>query len=339
MLMNKTGFLQQRLSVYGIFIRLAFGVAVVCGLSGCGGSQISSLDRQRGAPGEVFTIRGSKLKDDLSAPAPVPPILKRCDEITLEVLEWNVDSIRVRIPPNVPAGLYQVYAFGTPLGAYERPRTNAVSFWVTAAPVADAVTDSYEVQVKSFRTHYSKSAEWEAWMLANRDRYQSVFNAAHAVPCPVGIATSYETPLAYNPPWSSEAEHMTALNRVADLMYPGYHFNFSLSLTPSNSYARAILGQTALTSYADAGVVHLHYETIFGHEFGHLLSVQHHYEGDTGGSGLHFPPGETHCLMDRNSNQYCSACRTALNLPLDINNGSEIDAAVTNILSRDPPGW
>lgn len=337
--MKKTCLLQQRFSVYGIFIRLAFGVAIVSGLSGCEGSRISSLDRQRGAPGEVFTIRGSKLKDDMSAPAPVPPILKRCDEITLEVLEWNADSIRVRIPPNVPAGLYQVYAFGTPLGAYERPRTNSLSFWVTAAPVDDAVTDNYQVQIKSFRSRYNKSAEWEAWMLANRDRYQSVFNTSHAVPCPVGIATSYETALAYNPPWSSESEHMAALNRMADLTYPGYHFDFSLGLTPSTSYARAILGQVDRTSSGVGGIVRLHYEGIFGHEFGHLLAVIHHYEGDTGGSGLHFPPGESLCIMDRNSNQYCSACRTALNLPLDVNNRTEIDAAIANINSRNPPGW
>lgn len=337
--MKNTSRRQQRFSVYGILIRLAFGVAIISGFSGCSGSRITSLDRQRGAPGEVFTIRGNELKDSLDAPAHVPPILKRCDEITLEVLEWNADSIRVRIPPNVPPGLYQVYAFGTPTGAYNRPKTNSLNFWVTAAPVTDTVTDNYEVQVKSFRSRYQKSAEWEAWMLENRSRYQAVFAAAHAVPCPIGIATSYETALAYNPPWSSEVEHMAALNRIADLTYPGYRFNFSLGLTPSTSYAQAILGQVAVTSHAPGRIVYLHYETIFNHEFGHVMAVQHHYPNGTGGSGLHFPPGENLCLMDRNSNQYCSACRTALNLPLDINNGSEIDAAITAILSRYPPGW
>lgn len=331
----------QKQTVLGIFLRVAGGVLIIgalSGFAGCG-SRISSLDRQRGAPGEVFTIRGQRLKDDLTAPAPVPPVLDRCERINLEVLDWTADSIRVRIPANVPAGLYRVYAFGVPQGAYNRPATNAVNFWVTAAPVPDTVTDSYEVQVKSFRARYGKSAEWEAWMMANRARYQAVFTAAHALPCPLGIATSYETALAYNPPWTSESEHMTALNRMSDLIYPGYHFNFSLSLTPETSYADAILGQADATSHASGRTVHLHYETIFGHEFGHLVLVAHHYEGGTGGSGLHFPPGETRCLMDRNSNQYCSACRTGLNLPLDLNNETEINEAVLAIHSRYPPGW
>ena len=202
--MKMTSRPKKRFSVNGIFIRLFFGIAIVSGFSGCGRSQITSLDRQRGAPGEVFTIRGTRLRDSLTAPAPIPPVLKRCDDVTLEVLEWNVDSIRVRIPPGVPAGLYQVSAFGTPIGAYERPRTNSLSFWVTAAPVADTVTDNYEVQVKSFRSRYGKSAEWEAWMLANRDRYQAVFAASHDLRCPVDIAVSYESVLAYSPPWRSE---------------------------------------------------------------------------------------------------------------------------------------
>jgi hypothetical protein len=40
--------------------------------------------------------------------------------------------------------------------------------------------------------------------------------------------------------------------------------------------------------------------------------------------------------MDRNSNQWCSACRTALHLPLDVDNDAEISDAGLNLLLRYP---
>lgn len=58
--------------------------------TGCG-SAIHSLDRQRVAPGETFTIHGRRLTDDLDSPPRVPPVLDRCGETPLEVLEWHVD--------------------------------------------------------------------------------------------------------------------------------------------------------------------------------------------------------------------------------------------------------
>jgi hypothetical protein len=309
------------------------------GSNRCSGSRITSLDPQRGAPGEEFTIHGVKL-ENFGGPDPVPPRMKRCEEFTLEVVQWFENDVRGRIPPNVPAGVYDVWAFGRPPGAYTRPRTNSLPFWVTAASVPASVTDAYEVQVKAVRTRYGRSAEWEAWMLANRPRYQAVLAAAHALPCPLPIAVSYETPLAYSPPWSSETEHMTALDHMAEGAFPGYHFDFQFDLAPAAAYAHAILGLIANTSAASGRTVRLHYETIFNHEFGHVLNLPHHYDGiDTIGTGLHFPPGERGCLMDRNENQYCSACRTALNLPLDVDREGEIDAAAGAIVSRYPSGW
>lgn len=323
---------------------------LLAGLNGCGRSRITSVVPQRGAPGETFTIYGTHLKDTYSLPF-IPPRLSRCDEFTLVVLDAQEDHIRVRIPspvrgrfgpwPGIPAGLYQVYAFGEPMGAYQRARTNSLPFWVTAAPVPYDVTNQYEVQVKSFRAHYGKSADWEAWMLANRARYENVFAAAHVLPCPLKIAVSYASlpPLPYNPPWTNEDQHMAALNRMSDGAFSGYHFAFTFGLDAGAAYGQAILG-VAGTSYASGRTVYLHYETIFDHEFGHVLNVQHHYDSDsTVGTGQHFPPGETGCIMDRNSEQYCSACRTALNLPLDIDNYDQIDSASTDILSRYPPGW
>jgi hypothetical protein len=318
---------------------LALGLSAVlaAGSLACSKTHIDSLDRQRGAPGEEFTINGTNL-DNFGSPPAVPPRLTRCGEFTLEVVQWFADSVRVRIPRGVPPGSYGVFAFGPPLGAYQRARTNTLPFWVTAAPVPDAVTDAYEVQVRSFGSSFGKSDEWVAWMLANRDRYQPVFVAAHALPCPLPIAVSYQAPLAYNPPWSSESAHMTALDQFAEPAYPGYHFDFRFGVDPASCYAHAILGIPTNLSHASGRDIYLYYETIFNHEFGHVLNLLHHYDTDAAiGTGQHFPPGERYCIMDRNSQQFCSACRTALNVALDVDNGSAIDAAGSAILARYPP--
>ncbi len=314
---------------------------VLCALAALGSaacqSRIDSLNPSRGAPGEEFTIDGTNL-ENLIGPPPVAPRMKRCRDLPLEVVKWFGDSVRVRIPQNVSAGVYDVYAFGRPAGAYQRPRTNSLPFWVTAAPVPYTVTDGYSVQMRSFRARYNKTTRWETWMLANRRRYEPVFQAAHALPCPVSVAVSYQTPLAYNPPWSSESEHMTLLEQMTDPIFPGYQFDFRFRVDPGSTYAHAVLGVPGISS-ASGRTVYLHYETIFNHEFGHVLNVLHHYDDadlSTIGTGLHFPPGETGCVMDRNENQYCSACRAALNLPLDADNS---ETASDAILARYPPGW
>ncbi len=82
---------------------------------------------------------------------------------------------------------------------------------------------------------------------------------------------------------------------------------------------------------------HLYFETIFNHEFAHVMQVRHHYDSTAEiGNGNHMPPGETQCIMDRNSSQFCSACRTALSIPLDIDNDATINAASAEIRDRYP---
>jgi hypothetical protein len=329
-----------RESVAARSLAVALVVVAAAGSIACAGSRIDSLDRQRGAPGEEFTINGTKL-DNFDPPPAVAPRLNRCGDFTLDVTQWFANSVRGRIPANVPAGVYGVSAFGEPSGAYQRGRTNSLPFWVLAAPVPDALSNAYEAQVRSFRVRYGKSTEWEGWMIANRDRYEPVFLAAHALACPVTVAVTYQTPLAYNPPWASEAQHMKLLGQTAEVSYPGYRFDFRYGVDPGSTYAHAILGVPG-DSHNSGRDVYLHYETIFAHEFGHVLKLLHHYDDadlSTVGKGLHFPPGESGCLMDRNSGQFCSACRTALNIPLDANPEEPPDPAGDAILARYPPGW
>jgi len=204
-------------------------------------------------------------------------------------------------------------------------------------PNIDLRFDPYERHVKAYREQYGKTAEWEQWMLDNRDRYEIAFNKAREKPEIFNISFHYDTdPIAYNPPWANETEHMTALEAHAEAAYPGYDFRFIFNGDTNTSYANVIAGIPTNNSRATDNI-YLYYETIFNHEFGHVLAVFHHYDTiEEIGQGNHMPPGESTCLLDRTTSQYCSACRTALHLTLDVDNSILLRATVEEIKSRYP---
>ena len=198
--------------------------------------------------------------------------------------------------------------------------------------------DPYRSHVQRFRQLYGKTAAWEQWMIDNRNRYEAVLEKATEAPPNLNLAFRYDTtPIAYNPAWTGEAEHMAALKTFAEAAYPGYHFTFIFGGDTVASYANVIAGIPSNSSHASGKDVFLYYETIFSHEFGHVMRLQHHYDTLAEvGTGKHFPPGETGCIMDRTSSHWCSACRTALRIPLDVSNDAAINAAATEILRRYP---
>lgn len=202
----------------------------------------------------------------------------------------------------------------------------------------DLSGDAYERHIRAYKEQFGKSAEWEQWMLDNRDRYQNAFNKASEKPATLDIAFRYDTdPIAYSPPWASEAEHMLVLEALAQGAYAGYDFQFIFNGDTVASYGNVIAGIPTNSSHASGKNVYLYYEAIFNHEFAHVMAIRHHYDtDDQTGDGLHMPPGESQCIMDRNNNQFCSACRTALHIPLDVDNDAAITAAVSNIASRYP---
>jgi hypothetical protein len=296
------------------------------------GMVLSSLSRRRGTSGDIFTIRGRNLGTTQGSKI---PSINRGRAYQLRVLSWLSTRIRVRIPPDLPSGNYKVLIY---YDASYRTSSNSLDFWVTAASVPVDITDPYEVQVKSFKTRYGKSAEWERWMIDNRGRYELAFRRAIEAPPTLNIAFRYDTrPIAYNPPWTSEAQHMAALEAMAEACYAGYDFRFIYGGDTISSYANAIAGIPTNSSHASGKNVYLYYETIFNHEFAHVMGISHHYDTiEEMGRGRHMPPEESMCLMDRRGNQFCSACRTALNIPLDVNNEETIDRAMNEIIRRYP---
>jgi len=197
---------------------------------------------------------------------------------------------------------------------------------------------AFAERVANYKAAYGKTDAWEDWMIANQARYAATFAASSARPNTINISFRYETALiAYAPAWADEGEHMDALETMAEGAYPGYFFNFIFEGNTNTSYANVIAGIATNNSYASGKNVYLYYETIFNHEFGHVINLPHHYDsvGDIG-NGQHMPPGDTTCIMDRTSNTYCSACRTALGIPLDISDTTDMDNAVADILSRYP---
>lgn len=203
---------------------------------------------------------------------------------------------------------------------------------------SSGVSGPFEAQVADYKVTYGKSNEWENWMTANKARYEATFVASSAKPATITISFRYETaPINYAPAWASEAEHMSVFTTMAQGAYPGYNFNFEFEGDTSSSYANIIAGLAINNSYAFGKNVYLYYETIFNHEFGHIMKLPHHYDTVAQiGDGLHMPPGDTLCLMDRTSSMYCSACRTALGIPLDITDTTDMDNAMADILGRYP---
>ncbi|MEJ2155153.1 MAG: hypothetical protein P8X96_07440 [Desulfobacteraceae bacterium] len=208
-----------------------------------------------------------------------------------------------------------------------------------------AYAAAFDEQIANFKATYGKSDAWEEWMIANKSRYLDTFAASSAKPSTITISFRYDAaPIAYSPAWIDEGEHMDALATMAEGAYAGYFFNLIFEGNTATSYANIIAGIPTNASYASGKNVYVYYETIFNHEFGHVMKLLHHYDsvGDIG-KGLHMPPGDTQCIMDRTSNTFCSACSTALGIPLgpldttDMDNATtDMDNAAADILSRYP---
>ena len=198
---------------------------------------------------------------------------------------------------------------------------------------------SYDEQVDVVKARYGKTNEWETWMksVEVRARYETIWERSRAIPTTMKLAFRYGgAPLACNPPWEDEHQHMEVLDEMATLAFPSLSFEFLFGADPATTDMLIEVGGLGGTSHAGGNYAYLYYETIFGHEFGHILNVPHHYPGADISTSIFMPPGEDHCVMARNSNQYCSGCMAAMHLDLDANTSAELSAITGDIISRYP---
>lgn len=205
---------------------------------------------------------------------------------------------------------------------------------------------SYDAQVGHIDVRYGKSTAWRTWMesTAVRKRYEKVWDKSRHAPTTIKVAFAYGgTPIPYNPPWASEDAHMTVLEETARLWFPGLSFDFLFGADPKTTDVFVEAGGKGNTSYAGGlswvSYLYLYWETIFGHEFGHILAVDHHYPGADIYTKIHLPPDEDKCVMARNSNQYCSGCRAAMYLDLDYDTSTSLSSITSGIINRYPPGY
>lgn len=198
---------------------------------------------------------------------------------------------------------------------------------------------SYDEQVNVIKARYGKSNEWRDWMISGdvRARYEPAWERSRNVPTTLKLAFRYGgAPLAYNPPWEDEHQHMDVLDDMATLAFPGLNFEFLFGADPATTDMLVEVGGLGGTSHAGGNYAYLYYETIFGHEFGHILNIPHHYPGADTSTTIFMPPGEELCVMARNSSQYCSGCKAAMHLDLDADTSVECSAIASDILSRYP---
>ena len=179
--------------------------------------------------------------------------------------------------------------------------------------------------------------EWWQWMLVHKDRYREAYVRART-DRRIRVEVRYDIPIPYDPPWRDEAEHMRALERMAELAYPGWDFSFSFDDPQAEFFA--VIGHSGPHSYADGDTVYLVWEGIFLHEFAHLLGIGHHYcsADDLGAPCPDRPPGEGPCIMDRNSVSWGPTEQFVLGLGRQRHDDGT-SAAISDINDRYPADW
>jgi len=202
-----------------------------------------------------------------------------------------------------------------------------------APTIEEIVLVGYETEVYAFEIDNGLPEGWADWMIARKARFAGAYVRAR-LDRRMRVQVSYDAVIAYDPPWSSEDEHMAALERMAELAYPGWDFSFSFDDPQAEFFA--VLGYAGDTSHQSGNTVYLIWEGIFLHEFAHTLGLGHHYCGaDLEAPCPERPPGEGQCIMDRNSATWGPTEQFVLGLGQQ-RHDDEVVEAITDINGRYP---
>lgn len=201
----------------------------------------------------------------------------------------------------------------------------------------EEVWRGYDAALWDFAKDDRLSGDWWQWMRVHKDAYKEAYVRART-DRRIRFEVSYDRPIAYDPPWADEDEHMRALERMAELAYPGWDFSFSLDDPQAEFFA--VIGYSGPASFADGETVYLIWEGIFLHEFAHTLGIGHHYCSATDLSAPcpDRPPGEGRCIMDRNAATWGPTEQFVLNLGQQ-RHDDEVEEAISEINGRYPADW
>lgn len=205
------------------------------------------------------------------------------------------------------------------------------------AEYAEAVWRGFDAAARTYALDNGLSDDWSQWMLVHKDAYKEAYVRART-DRRVRFEVSYDLPLVYDPPWTDEAEHMKALERMAELAYPGWDFLFSLDDSQAEFFA--VIGYAGDASFAAGTTVYLIWEGIFLHEFAHTLGIRHHYcsASDLSAPCPDRPPGEGPCIMDRNAATWGPTEQFVLGLGQQ-RHDADVEAAISDLNDRYPADW
>lgn len=197
-------------------------------------------------------------------------------------------------------------------------------------------SSSFSTELDLFATNNGLSEDWKSWMLTRQSTHSPAYSKGRGDKT-VRVNVIYDEEINYDPAWESEDEHMQALEKMAELQFPGWDFTFRLN--DSSADVTAVLGYTGSTSFADTAnqKIYLTYETIFAHEYAHTLGIGHHYcdnPSDTANCGS-LPEGEGDCIMNRDSVSWGYAEQFLFDLTGE-RNDDQINEVLEDILNRYP---
>lgn len=223
----------------------------------------------------------------------------------------------------------------------------------TETPTVTAPTDAapdgpdprlaaFADDVQAAQAAYEMPAAWSDWMIQRKDRWADAYLVGVGGKTSWRLNVVYDREVAYAPAWTSEAEHMAALKKMMELQFPGWTFTFGLDLPDADRTVH--LGETKI-SHADGTDVHLVWEGILAHEFGHTVGLRHHYsdtQADSDGVLQETPdtepPGESDCIMSRDGVSWGQTEQFLLRLAPP-GPDAPINAAITELNRRYPKGW
>ena len=185
---------------------------------------------------------------------------------------------------------------------------------------------------------------WPEWVNDNYDRFCKAFDLTQysiqnkGKSLSLGIFYDQNRPILYENPWPSEEEHMKDLEALLEFTFPSWDFKITFEGEESAEKMQAhdfAVYLNATVNLQTGHSIFLHHEAALAHEVAHEMGLKHHYDTlSDAQQGTNLAPGEINCLMDVTSYQLGSPDRFALDIPFDLDYGTEINMIRKKIASH-----